>query len=427
MSTPARSLASEIPAFPDSDRSTPARSRGSRFPQVVRRGGKPVWPYSHVVRLFAHRNGQWAKKIRGRMCYFGVISDPAAALARYQAEGPGLHRGDGLEHSRACADGSLSVEHAVNAWLAWQLSRVETGDLTPATFRDYRMVGQWIGDSVGWSTACGTLTPGVWSAARAELGRRYATPGTVRKFVLLTRAWAKWAERLVAPIDLGRDWTGPSQRAMRLRKAEQRASRPRLVSDHDLRHLLIGCRNHQLRAMIWLGINCGFGQTDCATLDIAALQRDGQGRLSCIAGVRRKTGVDRICPLWPETAASLDRIIAGRSSGPVFVTRCGKPWVRMRDAGGGNLTAIDSVSTVLRKEAARLGLAGLRFYSLRHTFRTVADSLRDQRAIDVIMGHAGGGSAGDWRPSAISGAYVESVEMGRLRAVSECVRRWLLG
>lgn len=285
MSTPARSLVAsrpQIPDFPDSGKSTPARFPDGPWQQKPRRDTelstrRAVWPYSHVVRLFAHRNGQWAKKIRGRMCYFGVVADPAAALARYQAEGPSLHRGEDLEHSRALSDGSLSVEHAVNAWLAWQLSRVESGDLTPATFRDYRMVGQWIGDTVGWSTACGTLTPAVWTTARAELGRRYSTPGTVRKFVLLTRAWAKWAEQLMPPLDLGRDWRGPSQRAMRLRKAEQRASRPRLVSDHDLRHLLIGCRNPQLRAMLWLGINCGFGQTDCATVEIGEFKRRSDG------------------------------------------------------------------------------------------------------------------------------------------------------
>lgn len=419
MSTPARSPASPTPVFSDSEKKIPAR-----FPAVVRRA---VWPYSHVVRLFAHRNGQWAKKIRGRMCYFGVVADPAAALARYQAEGPSLHRGEGIEHSRAICDAGLSVEHAVNAWLAWQLSRVESGDLTRATFRDYRMVGQWIGDAVGWATACGTLTPAVWSAARAELGRRYSTPGTVRKFVLLTRAWAKWAECLMPPLDLGRDWRGPAQRAMRLRRADQRASNPRLIRDGDLRHLLIGCRNPQLRAMLWLGINCGFGQTDCATLEIQALRHLGTEALRVFVGVRRKTGVDRVCPLWPETAAALQRIIGGRTAGLVFVTRCGRPWVRMRDHGGGRMVAIDSISTVLRKEAALLGLEGLRFYSLRHTFRTIADSLRDQRAIDVIMGHAGGSAAGDWQPSRISGAYVESVEFSRLRAVSEHVRAWLLG
>lgn len=415
--------------------STPAR---------LRVGGRVVWPYGHVVRLFPHKNGQWAKKIRGRMCYFGVLADPAAALARYQAEGPGLHRGVGLEHSRAM-DAGLTVEHAVNAWLAQQLARVEAGELTAATFRDYRMVGEWIGEAVGWETLCGHLAPAKWSAARAALGKTYSTPGTVRKFVLLTRAWARWCERcrLVDAIDFGPDWRAPSQRAMRLHQSQQRSDRPRLLEAGDIRWLLLNCRNPQLRAMIWLGINCGFGQTDCATLRVEAVRgregsRDlgiegsreegtGNGERACIVGVRRKTGVARICPLWPETAAALARVVGGRRSGLVFVTRAGRPWVRVREHGDGRMVAIDSVSTVLRKTAAAAGLAGLRFYSLRRTFRTVADTLRDQRAIDTIMGHAGGDGGADWQPSAISGAYVEQVSMERLVAVSEHVRGWVLG
>jgi hypothetical protein len=34
--------------------------------------------------LFAHNNGQWAKKIKGSLHYFGPWSDPDAAVARFQ-------------------------------------------------------------------------------------------------------------------------------------------------------------------------------------------------------------------------------------------------------------------------------------------------------------------------------------------------------
>ena len=57
----------------------------------------------------------------------------------------------------------------------------------------------------------------------------------------------------------------------------------------------------QLRAMIYLGINCGLGNNDCAMLPMRDLDLD-KGWLDF---PRPKTGVERRCPLWPETVEAL--------------------------------------------------------------------------------------------------------------------------
>ena len=56
------------------------------------------------------------------------------------------------------------------------------------------------------------------------------------------------------------------------------------------------------------------------------------------------------------------------------------------------------------------------FYTLRHTFRTVADEAKDQPAADYIMGH---------EVPHMSSVYRETISDERLRAVTDHVRAWL--
>ncbi len=64
------------------------------------------------------------------------------------------------------------------------------------------------------------------------------------------------------------------------------------------------------------------------------------------------------------------------------------------------------------------GRKGLGFYTLRHTFRTVADEAKDQPAADYIMGH---------EVPHMSSVYRETISDARLKAVSDHVRGWLCG
>jgi integrase len=60
----------------------------------------------------------------------------------------------------------------------------------------------------------------------------------------------------------------------------------------------------QTEAMIWLGLNCGFGCTDCAELRWENLDLIS-GRVSFPRG---KTGIARNLPLWPETIKALRNV-----------------------------------------------------------------------------------------------------------------------
>jgi integrase len=72
----------------------------------------------------------------------------------------------------------------------------------------------------------------------------------------------------------------------------------------------------------------------------------------------------------------------------------------------------------MRKLLNKLGINGHRnLYTLRHTFRTIADLARDQPAADFIMGH---------ESPHMSTHYRERISDERLRAVTGPVRAWLL-
>ena len=55
-----------------------------------RRKSKPKKPYPEFP-LYAHATGRWAKKIRGRIHYFGPWDDPNGALELYLEERDYLH------------------------------------------------------------------------------------------------------------------------------------------------------------------------------------------------------------------------------------------------------------------------------------------------------------------------------------------------
>jgi integrase len=166
--------------------------------------------------------------------------------------------------------------------------------------------------------------------------------------------------------------------------------------------------------MILLGVNAGFGNSDCGNLPLSAVDLER----GWIDFPRPKTGLPRRRPLWPETTAALRESLAKRprpkdavDAGLFFVTRCGDGWAKD--------TAENPLSDLTAKLLRRLGINGrkrLGFYTLRHTFRTIADEAKDQPAADFIMGH---------EVAHMSAVYREVIDDDRLKAVSDHVRRWL--
>jgi len=140
---------------------------------------------------------------------------------------------------------------------------------------------------------------------------------------------------------------------------------------------------------------------------------------------RPKTAIMRRCPLWPETALSVQAAIAARptpndvaDAGLCFITKYGKRWVRAHVHPIKGATAVDSINLEFNKLLVALELKrpGVAFYALRHVHRTITDAARDPVAANHVMGHV---------DASMGAQYRERLDDSRLQAVADFVRAWL--
>jgi integrase len=370
--------------------------------------GKPAKPHPDYP-LFPHASGQWAKKIRGRMHYFGGWADPEGALARYREQADDLHAG----RTPRPDPQALTVKGACNAFLSHKQALLDTGELAERTWREYKETTDLLVGAFGKTRLVADLAPDDFATLRNKMAGRW---GPVRLGNAIQRVRSVFKHAADAglidrAVRFGPGFARPSAKTLRLHRARKG---PRMFEADEIRRM-IEAAGVQLRAMILLGVNCGYGNADCGTLPLSALDLDG----GWVRYPRPKTGIDRRAPLWPETVQALREVLARRpapkdpaAEALVFVTRRGLPWAKSVEA--------NPVSQETRKLLDALGLhrPGLGFYSLRHVAETVGGEAKDQVAVDLIMGHLD--------PS-MAGVYRERISNDRLRAVTEHTRRWLFG
>lgn len=360
--------------------------------------------------LTAHGNGQWCKKIQGKVHFFGVHSDTDTALQKYLDERDDLQAGRIPQRLSSVV---VNVGSLVNLFLAQWDAKVQSGSLSPRTFVDYRDCAKMLIEHLGRSTAVETLAPINFAGIRNQWAGKYAS-GRLNKLVTMTRTIFKWgweSDLLKVPVKLGPDFKGASKRQIR----EQRNAVGKKLFEASELQTLLHAASISMRAMILLAVNCGYGNTDIATL------RESHIAKGWIDYPRPKTAVPRLAPLWPETEAAIADVIQHRpkaaneaDAGQVFLTRNGASWVRP------GIESNDEISKAMRKLLRSTGLyrVGRTFYGLRHTFATIGDDARDSVAVASIMGHA---------DASMTANYRQRIEDARLKAVTDHVHEWLFG
>lgn len=141
----------------------------------------------------------------------------------------------------------------------------------------------------------------------------------------------------------------------------------------------------QLKVMLLLGLNCGFGPKDIQDLTWEDFEADR------VTLPRSKTGVCQTFLLWPETREALDGLRRHRGElitrlakrgrersdeGHVFITRFWSPWSK------------DSVAEQFRKLCRKAGVPCYGFYRLRHCASTAMSLVASPHVQRRFMRHA---------------------------------------
>jgi integrase len=368
---------------------------------------KPAKPYPEFP-LTAHPAGYWCKKIRGKLHYFGPWNDPDGALTKYLEQKDALHAG----RTPRPDPETLTVKDVANSYLNAKREAVDAGELALRTWMDYRAIMEMMVEGLGKHRVVTALDPQDFATLKNKLARRNG-PARMSTVVQVIRCAFKHVYEsglLDRPMRFGPVFKRTSKKVLRLHRAKQG---PKLFTKEEI-HKLLNAAGIPLKAMIFLAINCGFGNADCGNLPLSALDLDN----GIVDFPRPKTGIPRRCVLWPETVAAIKEALAHRpkpkdaaDAGLLFITKYGQSW--SKDDNAGPLT--QAMKKLLRQLDIN-GRKGLGFYTLRHTFRTVADEAKDQPACDFCMGH---------ECPHMSTLYRETISDERLRAVSEHVRKWL--
>lgn len=338
---------------------------------------KPNKPYADYP-LYAHAGGVWAKKIRGKVHYFGPWSDPGAALGSYLAQR------DHLLAGRVPPPEKPTVGLLLDDFLREKRAHLATGDITESTFAEYEVIAGIIRTSLGRHPV-DNLEKQDFERLRKELakGTRKASlsPATLKRRLTVARmVFCDLPRGLLKPLK------APPLRSLR---AVRREKGELLYSATDIR-AIVGVAEPELKAMVLLGINCAFGPKDAFSLPATAIVRGWHNF------ARPKTGVERRAPLWPETLSALQGVTLPMAG-----------WDRFR------------VDREFKKACKQADVECRGFYTLRRTFETVATTADvPQAIIDSIMGHA---------RNDMASVYRQKVYDQQLAKCAEHVRQWYLG
>ena len=205
-------------------------------------------------------------------------------MERYLEQAAYLHSGKMAETKPS---DNLSIKTLCNLYLDYQKSRVTIGEIKPRQVYDQTRLLRHFARYIGPNRVVSDISTIDLQNYRNKLIKSGKAPNTINNHISAIKAMYHWA------MDNELIDYAPNLKA--IKKISASKTEKPVFSATQLAKLFSEA-DTQMKAMILLGLNCGFGCTDCAQLKWESLDL----KRARVSFPRGKTGIPRNLPLVKE-------------------------------------------------------------------------------------------------------------------------------
>lgn len=203
--------------------------------------------------LTLYRTGQYCKKIKGKVHYFG--RDKQQALQRYLDQATYLHGSQ--DSTQTATNGNMTLKKLCDLYLQYQHSKVTAGDLTPKHYNDQISSLGKLMYFVGQGRKVESISTLDLQNYKRKLQKSYCSAHRLNLHISIMKAMFHWARK--------NDITETIPNIDAISRSKVIHQEKYTFTSDQIKKLVLFA-DVQMRAMIWLGLNCGFGCTDCGLL-----------------------------------------------------------------------------------------------------------------------------------------------------------------
>lgn len=316
---------------------------------------------------------KWTKQFyvtrASKRIYLG--SDKEEALKRYHRLGLGA--ASILQEPASPVE--ITIKGLANRFIAAQQANWQNPKGTLKCYKDW--LGRFIEDHPQLKVADFTVEK--FAAWKISLKKRSYSAESINHYLSAVRAVFSFAEETEL-IE-----KAPKLKRVKNEKKPRPGSKKKSLYTQEEINTLLQAADLQMKVMILLALNCGFGPKDIHDLTWDDLNGER------VTLPRSKTGVCQTYLLWPETKELLDKIKQERAAlikrtlnrnigrsdyGHVFVTRFWRPWHK------------DAISGEFRKLCKKVSVECYGIYRLRHCASTAVSMVASPHVQRKFMRHS---------------------------------------